>query len=365
MSGTEQPLRVADGAGEGALDVSEQLGLGQLSPQPGAVEGLERTPASRRRVVVQVASHQLLAGAGFAGDEDGRRVLSGGARQQLVQILSQLARRLALAHDLGAVRIPGASPLGLELLDAPLPAEVEGQGLPQGGAVASRPLEVLGRERPTRVVLEIEDRDDRTRERVRDRDAQHAVGPTAQGGRGVEPTQGRVLHESRLAVFDGLPDQARTDARGGSQRAACVLVLGAETAGMEYRDLERLRLADLDQDALFSAQAPHGVDEALPQSRFVGAAADEDGERARQRVEQRRLVSTPLDGLEGERSTDRPVAVSKSGGEQPIPWRHCRVRYAEGAVASHIGMQERFLYRKGSLSHRLSIARQRVETGKV
>ena len=217
----------------------------------------------------------------------------------------------------------GAPPLRLELLDAPLAAEVEGQRLAQGGGVGAHPLEILGRERPAHVVLEIEDGDDRTGERVRDRDTQDAVGPTAQGGGAVESDHGGVFHEPRLGVLDRPPDQARADPRGGSQGAAGLFVLGAETAGMEDCDLERLWVLDLDQDALLGAQTPHGVDEALPKRGFLGAAPDEHGERPGQRVEEGPLVAAAPECPEGERARGGRAALrSNGGGGNPFQWRH-------------------------------------------
>jgi hypothetical protein len=69
------------GAGEGAALVAEQLGLDQRRRQRGEVDRDERRRRARR-VVVDRARHQLLAGAGLAGDEH-RRVRSRGAADQL------------------------------------------------------------------------------------------------------------------------------------------------------------------------------------------------------------------------------------------------------------------------------------------
>src|SRR5262249_56268463 len=59
----DPPRAVAIGAGEGAAHVPEQLGLEDRIGQRGAVERHER-PLAARRVDVQRAGHELLAGPG-------------------------------------------------------------------------------------------------------------------------------------------------------------------------------------------------------------------------------------------------------------------------------------------------------------
>ena len=59
---------VADGAGEGAAHVAEQLRLEQVLGDGAAVDGDERALGARR-AAVELARDQLLAGAGLAGDE--------------------------------------------------------------------------------------------------------------------------------------------------------------------------------------------------------------------------------------------------------------------------------------------------------
>ena len=59
---------VAVGAGEAALDVTEQLGLEQRFGQAGAVDGDER-PLGAGAAVVDSLRHQFLAGAAFSGDQ--------------------------------------------------------------------------------------------------------------------------------------------------------------------------------------------------------------------------------------------------------------------------------------------------------
>ncbi len=63
-------LTVGDGAGEGALDVPENLAFHQLLGDGGAVEGDERLAVSRAALVERLGA-DILAGAGLAGDEHG------------------------------------------------------------------------------------------------------------------------------------------------------------------------------------------------------------------------------------------------------------------------------------------------------
>ncbi|OPZ59375.1 MAG: hypothetical protein BWY87_01038 [Deltaproteobacteria bacterium ADurb.Bin510] len=102
----EATLFVADGAGEGPLDVAEQLAFEQALGQSRAVdrhEGLRRTFAA----VVQGLGHQLLAGAALAGNQ--------GRGLGIAQILDQLedALHAAAAADDVVVVMPLAE-LALE-----------------------------------------------------------------------------------------------------------------------------------------------------------------------------------------------------------------------------------------------------------
>jgi len=67
----EPPAAGADGPGERPLLVSEELTLQELGGDRPAVEGHEGLVAARG-LVVDVARHHLLAGAGLAEDQDGR-----------------------------------------------------------------------------------------------------------------------------------------------------------------------------------------------------------------------------------------------------------------------------------------------------
>ena len=58
------------GAGERALDVAEQLGVGEVGGQRGAVEADERLVRARRLRVEELGD-ELLAGAGLAAHEHG------------------------------------------------------------------------------------------------------------------------------------------------------------------------------------------------------------------------------------------------------------------------------------------------------
>src|SRR6185436_16671026 len=80
VRGLDQPRAIAIGAGERAAHVSEELALDQVLRQRRAVDGGERLRAPRR-VAVNRARDQLLAGAGLAEDAD-RDVAAGDARHQ-------------------------------------------------------------------------------------------------------------------------------------------------------------------------------------------------------------------------------------------------------------------------------------------
>ncbi len=73
FSDLEPALARRDGAGEGAPLVSEQLGFEQIGGDRTAVDGHER-PAATRAQVVNGASADFLAGAGFPEHEHGRVV---------------------------------------------------------------------------------------------------------------------------------------------------------------------------------------------------------------------------------------------------------------------------------------------------
>jgi hypothetical protein len=70
VGGLELADLVVDGAGEGALDVAEELRLDQGLGDRAAVDG-DQGAAGARRSLVDLAGDQLLAGAGLAGDHDG------------------------------------------------------------------------------------------------------------------------------------------------------------------------------------------------------------------------------------------------------------------------------------------------------
>ena len=88
---------LADGAGEGALLVAEQLALQQPRGDGRAVE-LDEGPVPARAQVVQGAGDELLARAGLAADE--HRGVGGGDRLDLLQHPAQGG---ALADDLAEV----------------------------------------------------------------------------------------------------------------------------------------------------------------------------------------------------------------------------------------------------------------------
>ena len=89
----EAPDALADGAGERAAHVPEQLRFEQRLGQRAAVDGDEALVAPRA-VVVNGAGHQLLAGAGLAADQDRARRRGDRAEQ-----LEQLAHHAALSDQ--------------------------------------------------------------------------------------------------------------------------------------------------------------------------------------------------------------------------------------------------------------------------
>src|SRR5439155_25050335 len=75
----EGPLAVADGAGEGPLDVAEQLALDQVASHGAAVEHPEG-PLGPGAGLVDGAGQDVLAGPGLADEGDGQ--LGGGQSAQ-------------------------------------------------------------------------------------------------------------------------------------------------------------------------------------------------------------------------------------------------------------------------------------------
>src|SRR5690606_34770065 len=69
--GDEEAVLVPDRAGEGALDVAEELGFEERFGQRGAVHR-DEGPGVALGEGVDVAGQDLLAGPALAGDEDGR-----------------------------------------------------------------------------------------------------------------------------------------------------------------------------------------------------------------------------------------------------------------------------------------------------
>jgi hypothetical protein len=92
----ELPRAVPDGTGEGAAHVPEQLALDQLRRDGRAVH-LDERPVAARRLAVNRARDELLAGAVLAGDEHARR--RGG---HLGDAVLQRPQRVRLPHHLEA-----------------------------------------------------------------------------------------------------------------------------------------------------------------------------------------------------------------------------------------------------------------------
>ncbi len=126
----EAAYPLADGAGEGALLVAEQLALQQPGGDGGAVD-LDEGPLAADAEVVQRTGDELLARAGLASDEDGG--VGGGDN---LDLLEGAAQGGALADDLAEV-VLGADLLlqvGL-LLGKPVPERLdllEGEGVFDG-----------------------------------------------------------------------------------------------------------------------------------------------------------------------------------------------------------------------------------------
>ena len=100
----EEALAGRGRAGERALHVPEQLRVGELGGQGGAVEADERLERARR-LRVQELGDELLAGAGLAAHEHGD-VAAGDAAGGL----EQAAHRLARADDAATERLLGGEP---------------------------------------------------------------------------------------------------------------------------------------------------------------------------------------------------------------------------------------------------------------
>ena len=96
----EHPLLRIDGAGERALDVAEQRGLEQIRRQVARVHGDERA-LGPRRVGVDRARDQLLAGAALALNEDRRP-----ARRRLDDQVEHLTHPRAPADDVRELVVP-------------------------------------------------------------------------------------------------------------------------------------------------------------------------------------------------------------------------------------------------------------------
>jgi hypothetical protein len=104
-----------NGAGKGAPHVAEQGGFQQVRRQRTAVDGHEH-PLAARRVGVDGLGDEFLAGAGIAGDQDGRA--AGGDLGHQVQLLDHA---LALADDIGeaVALLQGALEVGILVFQAP------------------------------------------------------------------------------------------------------------------------------------------------------------------------------------------------------------------------------------------------------
>ncbi len=106
----EAPLALVGGAGEGALLVTEELGLQQGLGQGGTVE-LDEGAVPAAAQVVDGPGDDLLAGAGLAPQQD-----SGLARRGLVHIGEHLLHALAVADDVLQAVAPLEFLLQAELL---------------------------------------------------------------------------------------------------------------------------------------------------------------------------------------------------------------------------------------------------------
>ena len=136
----EPALPGADGAGERAAHVAEDLGFEQVLRDRAAVERDELLPAPRARVMDR-ARHDFLAGAGFAADQNRARRARDGLER-----LKQIAHRPTAADDafeavalLQLLAQPGVLRLQPPLLDGAVECvtqfvELEWLGHEVGGA---------------------------------------------------------------------------------------------------------------------------------------------------------------------------------------------------------------------------------------
>src|SRR5690606_33517483 len=93
VRGLDEPDLVVDCTGESALAVAEELALHELGGYRAAVHGHERA-VPPRPALVDHAGHELLAGAGLAGDVHGRL-----AAGHLVDHLAHPPHRLGVADQ--------------------------------------------------------------------------------------------------------------------------------------------------------------------------------------------------------------------------------------------------------------------------
>src|SRR4029079_3217544 len=114
VGGDELPGLLAHGAGERSLLVPEELRLDELLGDGRAVD-LDERPVRARRAAVDLARHELLAGAGLALDQDGRL-----RRRGEVDLAAQLLHRRRLADDL-VVALDAVAQLDVLFLELLLP----------------------------------------------------------------------------------------------------------------------------------------------------------------------------------------------------------------------------------------------------
>ena len=112
----EIALLGVDGAGKGALHMAEQRGFQQVGGQRAAIYGHEHALRAWR-IGVDGFGDQLLARAGFAGDQDG-----GAAGGDLPHQVEQAQHAVAFADDVGeaVALLQGALEVGVLVFQAPL-----------------------------------------------------------------------------------------------------------------------------------------------------------------------------------------------------------------------------------------------------